>query len=59
MAIIQVKFFSNCLMRNVPFTAVLPNDGAFSEYGEPDFITGKMLYKIIWFHGCDSMRKKM
>ena len=33
MAIIQVKFFSNCLMRNVPFTAVLPNDGAFSEYG--------------------------
>nr|WP_305137386.1 alpha/beta hydrolase-fold protein [uncultured Schaedlerella sp.] len=53
MAIIQVKFFSNCLMRNVPFTAVLPNDGAFSEYGEPDFITGKMrtLYLLHGYTG--------
>ena len=34
MAIIHVKFFSNCLMRTVPFIAALPNDGTFSEYGQ-------------------------
>lgn len=53
MAIIQVKFFSNCLMRTVPFVAILPNDGAFSEYGEPDFVIGKMktLYLLHGYTG--------
>ncbi|MDE6202867.1 MAG: acetylesterase, partial [Lachnospiraceae bacterium] len=53
MAIIHVKFFSNSLMRTVPFTAVLPNDGTFSKYGEPDFITGKMktLYLLHGYTG--------
>lgn len=53
MAIIQVKFFSRCLMRSVPFMAVLPNDGAFSEYGEPDFVTGEMrtLYLLHGYTG--------
>lgn len=53
MAIIQAKFFSNSLSRTVPFVAVLPNDGAFSEYGEPDFVTGKMrtLYLLHGYTG--------
>lgn len=40
-------------MRTVPFTAVLPNDGAFSEYGEPDFVTGEMktLYLLHGYTG--------
>lgn len=36
MAVVHVKFFSGCLMRTVSFSAVLPNDGIFSKYGETD-----------------------
>lgn len=53
MAIIHVKFFSNCLKRTVPFVAVLPNDGTFSKYGQPDFVTGEMktLYLLHGYTG--------
>ncbi len=53
MAIIHVKFFSNCLMRTVPFIAALPNDGTFSEYGQPDFVNGslKTLYLLHGYTG--------
>ncbi|MGF0031630.1 alpha/beta hydrolase [Bariatricus sp. SGI.154] len=53
MAIIRVRFFSNCLMRTVPFTAVLPNDGGFLKDGSPDFVLENMktLYLLHGYTG--------
>lgn len=53
MAIIRVRFFSNCLMQTVPFMAVLPNDGVFLKDGSPDFLSGKMktLYLLHGYTG--------
>ncbi len=42
MAIIRANFYSNMLMRTVPITAVLPNDGAVYPGQTPQFVTGSM-----------------
>ena len=53
MAIVCTKFFSNCLRRTVPFMAILPNDGGFDKFGNPEFETGKMrcLYLLHGYTG--------
>lgn len=42
MAIMRVNFYSNELRRTVPFTAILPNDGAVFPGQKPQFVTGEM-----------------
>lgn len=42
MAVVRVQFYSNQLMRPVPFTAVIPNDGSIYPGQEPSFVTGDM-----------------
>lgn len=50
MAIIHASFFSNQLKRTVPFTAVIPNDGAIFPGQEPSFATGEMK-TVYMLHG--------